>query len=82
MSEFNKLQNIDGQVIDPTGLELDKGMFGTSINNTIPDSIKNRSMVIDSPFDKNHQQQLKVLIYQTTLVQLQYLLMQTLLTIQ
>jgi len=52
MSEFNKLQNIDGQVIDPTGLELDKGMFGTSINNTIPDSIKNRSMVIDSPFDK------------------------------
>ena len=52
MSEFNKLQNIDGQVIDPTGLELDKGMFGTSINNTIADSIKNRSMVIDSPFDK------------------------------
>jgi len=52
MSEFNKLQNIDGQVIDPTGLELDKGMFGTSINNTIADSIKNRSMVIDSPFDE------------------------------
>ena len=30
MSEFNKLQNIDGQVIDPTGLELNKGMFGFS----------------------------------------------------
>ena len=28
MSQYNKLQLIDGQVIDPTGLELDKGEFG------------------------------------------------------
>ena len=35
MSEFNKLQNIDGQVIDPTGLELDKGMFGFPVNTNV-----------------------------------------------
>ena len=28
MSQYNKLQLIDGQVIDPTGLELDKSEFG------------------------------------------------------
>jgi len=28
MSQYNKLQLIDGQVMDPTGLELDKGEFG------------------------------------------------------
>ena len=27
MSEFNKLQNIDGKVIDPTGLELDLSLI-------------------------------------------------------
>ena len=31
MSQYNKLQLIDGQVIDPTGLELDKGEFGFPI---------------------------------------------------
>ena len=35
MSEFNKLQNIDGQVIDPTGLELNKGMFGFPVNTNV-----------------------------------------------
>jgi hypothetical protein len=35
MSEFNKLQNIDGQVIDPTGLELDKGPFGFPVNTNV-----------------------------------------------
>ena len=35
MSEFNKLQNIDGQVIDPTGLELDKGAFGFPVNTNV-----------------------------------------------
>jgi len=35
MSEFNKLQNIDGKVIDPTGLELDKGMFGFPVNTNV-----------------------------------------------
>ncbi len=35
MSEFNKLQNIDGQVIDPTGLELDKGMFGFPVSTNV-----------------------------------------------
>ncbi len=35
MSEFNKLQNIDGKVIDPTGLELNKGAFGFPVNTNV-----------------------------------------------
>jgi hypothetical protein len=35
MSEFNNLRNIDGEVIDTTGLELDKGMFGFPVNTNV-----------------------------------------------
>ncbi len=49
MSEFNKLQNIDGQVIDPTGLELNKGMFGFPVNTNVtnqkpPASIQGKNL--------------------------------------
>ena len=41
MSEFNRLRLVDGKLIDdPTN------------NMIVPDSVKNRSMVIDNPFDK------------------------------
>ena len=35
MSEFNNLRNVDGEVIDTTGLELDKGMFGFPVNTNV-----------------------------------------------
>jgi hypothetical protein len=51
MSEFNKLQNIDGQVIDPTGLELDKGMFGSPINTNVNTTGVDNSLALNSFFN-------------------------------
>ena len=48
MSEFNKLQNIDGQVIDPTGLELNKGAFGFPVNQAVNTTGINNSLALQS----------------------------------
>ena len=51
MSEFNKLQNIDGQVIDPTGLELNKGAFGFPVNQTVDTTGIDNSLALNSFFN-------------------------------
>ena len=50
MSEFNKLQNIDGKVIDPTGLELNKGAFGFPVNQTVNTTGIDNSLALQSFF--------------------------------
>ena len=51
MSEFNKLQNIDGKVIDPTGLELDKGVFGFPVNTNVNTTGVDNSLALNSFFN-------------------------------
>lgn len=53
MSEFNKLQNIDGQVIDTTGLELNKGAFGFPVNQTIDTTGIDNSLALSNFNKKN-----------------------------
>ena len=48
MSEFNKLQNIGGKVIDPTGLELNKGAFGFPVNQTVDTTGIDNSLALNS----------------------------------
>jgi hypothetical protein len=50
MSEFNKLQNIGGKVIDPTGLELNKGAFGFPVNQTVDTTGIDNSLALQSFF--------------------------------
>ena len=50
MSEFNKLQNIGGKVIDPTGLELNKGTFGFPVNQTVDTTGVDNSLALQSFF--------------------------------
>ena len=54
MSEFNKLQNIGGKVIDPTGLELNKGAFGFPVNQTVDTTGIDNSLALQS-FFKNQK---------------------------
>ena len=61
MSEFNKLQNIDGQVIDPTGLELNKGAFGFPVNQTVDTTGIDNSLALQSFFkDQNPPENVNV----------------------
>ena len=50
MTEFNKLQLVDGQVIDPTGLELNKGAFGFPVNQTVNTTGIDNSLALQSFF--------------------------------
>jgi hypothetical protein len=50
MTEFNKLQLVDGQVIDPTGLELNKGAFGFPVNQTVDTTGIDNSLALQSFF--------------------------------
>ena len=71
MSQYNKLQLIDGQVIDPTGLELDKGEFGFPIETGTE---KTQMVPMKKPIKTNQTYTLEELIpYEETIPSADYI---------
>jgi len=71
MSQYNKLQLIDGQVIDPTGLELDKGEFGFPVETGTE---KTQMVPMKKPIKTNQTYTLEELIpYEETIPSADYI---------
>jgi len=71
MSQYNKLQLIDGQVIDPTGLELDKGEFGFPVETGTE---KTQMVPMKKPIKTNETYTLEELIpYEETIPSADYI---------